>query len=231
MKTLTLSSSQINILKYLAILFMVIDHISTILLPEPIVILNFIGRISFPLFACILSYNYLHNTKNKCKYIQRLCAFGLISQPFYYFAFNRSIFELNIFITLSIGLLIIYFYEIFSQKNSNKLKQSLIFIIPILVLLPISQFINYTIFGLCLIISFYLFFKQANIINFLFLLVFLVLINLSTIENISYIFSLFSIVIIYIVSNTTIKVAILNKWFFFIFYPIHLVVLKLCSFI
>ena len=72
------------VLKIIAIITMFIDHLGYAVFNRfsP---LNFIGRISFPIFAFQISEGYIH-TKNVKKYLARLFIFSLISQiPFYLF--------------------------------------------------------------------------------------------------------------------------------------------------
>ena len=96
-KILSLSSYQI---KLLAAFLMVIDHIGAIFFPS-VAIWRIIGRLSFPLFAWLLSQGERY-TRNFYGYLIRLLLLGLISQPIYYLAFSST--QLNIVFTLSIGL-------------------------------------------------------------------------------------------------------------------------------
>ena len=71
-----------ELLKWIAIVTMTIDHIGLILYPEYIV-LRYIGRLAFPLFAYLLILG-MESTRSVMKYFLRLFSFALISQtPFY----------------------------------------------------------------------------------------------------------------------------------------------------
>ena len=69
-----LTSSQQELLKYFAILFMVIDHIGFKFYPEHIEF-RYIGRLAYPTFAFLIIYNYIYNTSNKKKYLYRIFFF------------------------------------------------------------------------------------------------------------------------------------------------------------
>jgi hypothetical protein len=97
-----------NFLKWLAIVTMVIDHVSEHLLngfgPG-----RAIGRFAFPLFAMFIAYNYTRYYHNRFpgRYLKRLLFFGLLAQTVYLvFGLER----LNIMATLSLGLLSMYLF-------------------------------------------------------------------------------------------------------------------------
>ena len=75
------SNLDTNFLKIIAIITMLIDHIGYVFFPDRIE-LRIIGRISFPLFAYCIAVGFLY-TSNIKKYILRLAAFSILSQPFY----------------------------------------------------------------------------------------------------------------------------------------------------
>ncbi|MBW4638342.1 MAG: conjugal transfer protein TraX [Gloeocapsa sp. UFS-A4-WI-NPMV-4B04] len=90
-------------IKLLAAVLMVCDHIGAVIFPK-ILILRFLGRLSFPLFAWLIGQGEKH-TNNFNLYLLRLVILGLISQPIYYLTFHSS--ALNILATLAFGLLAI----------------------------------------------------------------------------------------------------------------------------
>lgn len=108
------------ILKIIAIFTMFCDHLGYALYGKSSGF-NYIGRISFPIFAFGISEGYKH-TKNKKDYCFRLLLFGVVSQaPFMFFSsiFSSS-FKLNIFFTLLIGLIAIIGYEKCCEQFKNK---------------------------------------------------------------------------------------------------------------
>ena len=88
------------VLKIIAIITMFIDHLGYAIFGK-FSCFNYIGRLSFPIFAFQISEGYIH-TKNLKKYFLRLFLFALVSQiPFMLFhsIISRD-FSLNIFFTL-----------------------------------------------------------------------------------------------------------------------------------
>jgi hypothetical protein len=90
-------------IKLLAAILMVCDHIGAVIFPK-ILILRFLGRLSFPLFAWLIGQGE-KNTNNFKLYLLRLVILGVVSQPIYYLTFHSS--ALNILATLAFGLLAI----------------------------------------------------------------------------------------------------------------------------
>ncbi|MDZ8105706.1 MAG: TraX family protein [Nostoc sp. DedQUE12a] len=87
-------------IKILAAVFMVMDHVCYLLMPE-LLILHIVGRLSFPLFAWLLAEGEKH-TQNIYRYGSRLLITAIISQPIYTVVFKS--FTLNILFTLLLGL-------------------------------------------------------------------------------------------------------------------------------
>lgn len=87
-------------IKLLAALFMVIDHVGVVFFPETVV-LRLIGRLSFPLFAWLLTEGDRH-TRNFRQYLLRLVVLGALSQPIYQIALGGA--YINILLTLALGL-------------------------------------------------------------------------------------------------------------------------------
>lgn len=99
----TAGNENTGLLKLLALLFMVVDHVGAALLPGYLD-LRLIGRIALPLYGwcLVVGMSYTHDWR---KYALRMLAAGLLSQPCYVFAMNHAWAELNIFATLLLGLL------------------------------------------------------------------------------------------------------------------------------
>lgn len=191
--------------------------------------LNLIGRIAFPIFAFQATQGYIY-TKNFKKHIIKLLIFGCISQiPFMLFlsTFNNQ-FYLNIFFTIILGLLAIYCFD--------KIKNKILGFLIVLVISIIGYFakVDYGFFGVFIIFLFYLFrnnkFIMAltciplcfirylpNIISYPFLLNRYLLCGLFT-----------SISVLFILAYNN-KQGPKSKYFFYIFYPLHLLILYLIN--
>ena len=97
-----------DLLKLIAILSMVIDHVGSVFFPE-YPVFRWIGRLAFPIFAYCLTVGLLYTHDIK-KYLVRLGMFALVSHPFYIFAFHpwdwqAEWMNMNIFFTLLVSLL------------------------------------------------------------------------------------------------------------------------------
>ena len=102
-----------DILKALAMLVMLIDHIGAFIIDEnaPIYMnLRTIGRLAFPIF-CFLIAEGAYYTKSMPKYLARLAAFAFISSPPYNLVHGSKWYStenVNVFFTLFLGLLAVY---------------------------------------------------------------------------------------------------------------------------
>lgn len=99
-------------LKMLAIATMAVDHIGAVFFPQ-YMIFRYIGRIAFPIFCFLLTEGFFH-TRNIRKYMVRLGLFALISEIPYDLAFQGEILEFgrqNVFFTLFIGVAMMYAFE------------------------------------------------------------------------------------------------------------------------
>jgi len=206
-------------LKWIAVATMTVDHVGAIFYPN-YVVLRIIGRISFPLFSYLAALG-IETTRNVKKYFIRLLLFGLVSQVPFYLAIGSGIFEhLNIFFTLSFGILFILFLE----------KRSLWFVIPILV-----SFLNfdYGVYGILLIGSMHILIKDKETG-----IAAIVLLNLLFLFQWSLqIFSLLALPIILLHYSGFLKKAneskgktaypVWRKYFFYVYYPLHLALLYL----
>lgn len=235
MKNLIINSSQLELLKWSALIFMIFDHLIKFNIIIDNVLLFSLGRLVFPLFSFLLAYNYIYNTKSKEKYIIRLLIFAIISQFSFSLFFGVGLFPFinnnfvgNIFYTLSISLSIIYFYE--------KRRILLLFLVSI-----ISIYINYDygVGGILLTLSFYTLLKFKNILIIPFIYISYIIANTVVIKaelnsdfNLLSLFIVIPILILLILKNITLfklKINRINKWFFYLFYPLHFFILGLIS--
>lgn len=235
------------IIKIIAIISMLLDHSSDALIGYATP-LNFIGRIAFPLFCFQLVIGYAH-THDVKKYCFRLGLFALISQiPFGIMIYNYSgtILALNVFFTLLLGLLIMIVYD---SKQLHNIYKCLI----IALILILAHYVNvdYQALGILLILVIHVFYKKglfqsnndlsthSNValkLLFIFaMLIFSVLRYLSLIGyfsfNYIFCFMLFTFIPTFIMLMYNGKKGPSLKYFFYIFYPAHLIVLNILHFI
>ncbi len=90
-------------LKLIALFFMIIDHLGAVVftgVPE----MRILGRIAFPIYCWCMVVGF-HYTRSIPRYLLRILAVGLISQPLYAVAMNHALTKPNIFLTLFLALL------------------------------------------------------------------------------------------------------------------------------
>ena len=93
-----------DVLKLLAILSMVIDHIGSLLLPN-VIVLRIIGRFAMPAFALLLGYNLAQRGVPPKRLIIPLIGFGLLAQPVYALASGTS--HANILFAFALGVMMV----------------------------------------------------------------------------------------------------------------------------
>ncbi|MCR4782320.1 MAG: conjugal transfer protein TraX [Lachnospiraceae bacterium] len=237
-------------LKIIAIVSMLIDHIGAAVI-EPILsapnnlsnsqfqtllhidyICRDIGRLAFPLFCFLIVEGFLH-TRNWKKYLLRLCIFALISEIPFDLAFQRKLIELNaqnVFFTLAIGLLTIAITKMIREKfwyyNSNftiNITNLILYFTSVMSVLVVAMatsillHTDYNAPGVVAIFIIYTFYPRSREIALLIAVLFLTV----TIDQ-SEMFAIFDIIFIYFYNGSKGKQI---KYFFYLFYPIHLTIL------
>lgn len=210
-----------DFIKIIAVVSMTIDHIGGAFFPQ-YPAFRWIGRIAFPLFCYCLTVGMMYTGDIK-KYLFRLGAFAVISQPFWILAFNSdditgNIFNLNIFFTLIVSLLGAWGF---------KERKWWLFILA-LILLNVINF-DYAMTGLILILIFYLCRNKPWLGAVVYTLTYLPALNGNMADPLALkigghaigfeIFALLALPFIYIQTNSGLKI---SKWFFYIYYPAHL---------
>lgn len=89
-------------LKIIALVFMFTDHAGKMLFPG-VPEMRMLGRIAFPVYVWCMIVGF-HYTRSVPKYLLRILAVGLVSQPLYNLALNHTWTQPNIFLTLFLGL-------------------------------------------------------------------------------------------------------------------------------
>ncbi len=207
-----------ELLKWIAIITMTVDHIGVVLYPE-FTVLRFVGRLSFPLFAYLLLLG-MENTRNIRYYFSRLFIFALISQVPFFLAIDYGPFEsLNIFFTLSFGLMFIYFFK----------KGSAFALVPLIASLVLP--FDYGIYGIAMIGFMYILKENTK-----FGVALLVLLNaLFLVPWNTQFLSIGAIAFIVLHKNGSLNVTresserfafpLWRKYFFYVYYPLHLALL------
>ena len=221
-----------NQLKLIAIVAMTIDHISWALFPDfPkewwIIALHIIGRITAPIMWFFIAEGY-HYTRNVKKYLLRLFTFAIISHFAYNFAggipfvpFKTSVFnQTSVIWTLVWGVVALCIID--SKTIKNGFKPVLITIICL-----ISFCADWSCIAVMAIISIHCNrgdFKKQMIYSNLWVVVYAVVyfIFIDKVYGIIQIFTVLSIPFLKAYNGERGKLKSM-KWFFYIYYPLHLV--------
>lgn len=209
-------------IKIIAIICMVIDHVGCVFFPH-ITVLRIIGRVAFPLFAYLLVQGYMH-TSNVRRYMIRLGVFALLSEIIFDYALYGTIVHWenqNIFLTLVIGLGALYVLDKYTDEVLMK-------IVVIACAGIISDVIraDYGSYGIITIIIFYMF-KDDVKLMIRYQILFNVLMALLSylqygLTGILQCFCLLALPIIYYYNGER---GLRVKYLFYIFYPLHLLII------
>lgn len=234
-------------LKIVAMFFMVIDHLGQVVLKNGIIlnapysmftdeqfsdlmsavnICHILGRISFPIFCFLLVEGFLHTHSLK-KYFFNLGLFAIISEPIYDLACTGNVFSLqqqNVLFTLLLGLIVIATIRKFHEKG-------IISLVIVAIGASLSYIFNFDgwYYGIALISIFYLLHDMRMMKYGMSILAMFVCGLDFTINGLFdpyFLTSVFSLVFISLYNgNRGIKM----KYLFYIFYPLHLLILYLVS--
>lgn len=106
-----------SVLKWIAVLTMVIDHVGAILFPDQIW-MRVIGRVAFPVYAYCLAEGFRY-TSDYRRYLGRLALFAILSEIPFDLAFYGVPFSFahqNVFFTLTLGLILLWVLERFKEQ-------------------------------------------------------------------------------------------------------------------
>lgn len=210
-------------LKLIAIFTMLIDHIGAVFFPQ-VVWIRCIGRIAFPIFCFLLVEGYYH-TSNLPKYMMRLGMFALLSEvPFdlLFYGKENMWYAQNIFFTLFIGLSCIYFMDKCHEKWSGNLNVCTIMDVAIALLGCLAAAMlrtDYSIVGVFYIIIFYLYRGRYGTIA--------ICMTLITVASYGLVTQLFAVAAIPFIACYNGEKGRSMKYFFYCFYPGHLILLLL----
>ncbi len=239
----------VNTLKYIAILAMVIDHIAYAFVPTGTalsIVMHFIGRTTGPImfFSAVEGY---HHTSNIRKYILRLTIFTIISWfPFLYFRYggdfsNMEFMRPNVIYTILLGVLSIHI------RRNTHIKNPAIKIFLILMLIICCVPADWGCTGVMIIIVFDYFYGNFKQQAFAYCLI--VLLDMQVLAMLTQpFFGLFYDHVFYVDAEfylysieqfgAFIPIMLLtfyngkhgaktkfSKWFFYVFYPFHLLLL------
>lgn len=206
-------------LKGIAVLTMLCDHIACVLLTGQqwggvYRCMRMIGRVSFPIFCFVLVQGFLTTSDIK-KYICRLSVFAVLSEIPFDLAFSGQLFDWgdqNVMFTLLIGLLVLAGLERFQTRVWL---QGAVCFGGCLVASILNT--DYSYLGVVLVIIFYLF-RENTVMKYFWAAV--LLISEGGLE----VYAVLALPVCYFYQPQK-REPELPKYFFYLFYPVHLLVL------
>ena len=226
------------VLKIIACFTMFIDHVGYIVFDGHSSWFNYVGRLAFPIFAFQISEGYIH-THDVKKYLLRLILFAFISQiPFLLFhsIINNEL-GLNVIFTLFLGLVAIIIYDKYNK---------FVGVFSAIIFGIIAHFLNsdYSFYGVGITFLFYVFNKNKCLLAISFIIAtlmqysYLILVyynyGFEFLKNVFIIYlpyficTIFSIIIILCYNK---KKGPSTKYFFYLFYPLHMILIYILNFV
>ena len=193
--------------KIIALVTMLIDHIGYIMYGHIDTgvynVLRGIGRISFPLFAFLIAEGFFY-TKDEKKYLLRIIYTGSV----------------NVLFTFTIALLVLYVCRYYDKKGQGF---GILHFLTAVVGMALAFLIrsDYSYCGVALVFVFY--YMRYNKGTGYYFTAALIMILYG--ESISSLAAVFSLVFIYLYNGEKGKYGNRIKWFFYVFYPVHMMIL------
>ncbi len=208
-----------TILKLLAMLSMVFDHVGDNFIPDQ-QWMRIIGRIAMPLFAFAIAEGYLH-TRDRKKYLIRMLIMAVLSEiPFDLVLFGKPLefTHQNIMFTFAYAIIGLMCYEKIAKEKAFSIPGILVLLLFVISSLLLC--LDYNMVALAIIFVLYLFrtkpLWQRTAIA---MLVYYVFRNVGV-----YRFGLLGFLPIFLYNGQRGKGL---KWLFYIFYPGHLLLIYL----
>jgi len=235
-------------LKIIASVTMLIDHMSAVMPAVFGQAHRVVGRIAFPIYVFLIAEGFRHS-KNPWKFMLRLGAFAIISEPIFDFALGNDISfvrNTNIFYTLFLGGAAIIAYKYIIKYLDEKpgdsyfLTRQMVAISPAIPFMWIAEFLStdYGAYGVIFILSMYVI--KPKLFRLAVMAFFCVWQHRFTIQffvenGLIYLnYNIYFVLMIPATLLAVVFVAFYNekrgrdvKWFFYVFYPLHLGVLVL----
>ncbi len=215
-------------MKIIALIAMTIDHLGMELFPE-LTILRIVGRLAFPIFAYMIAEGCVY-TKNRKRYLGMMAGLAVLCQLVYFFA-EGSLYQcILVTFSLSIGLIYLIDYTL-EKREGMGIILLCIFLMGVFFvteLLPEKLHntnfkIDYGFWGVLVPIFIYL--SKTKQGKFLMAAIGLALVALS-LGGIQW-YSLISLLFLALYNG---KRGTWNiKYLFYIYYPLHLVLIHLIS--
>ncbi|MBP3914981.1 TraX family protein [Clostridium sp.] len=218
------------LLKLIGLILMILDHLKFYFPSYFSIHFRYLGRISAPIFFFLLVEGF-RKTKNKKKYLCRLLFFSFIMMAgngvikLYAKVWKGvsissfGIIKPNIFLNMAVCFIILILLEN-CLKSKNKFKIAF-YIILILCCGVAAYYLEYSLFSIFMILTFYLFNNRTRLRNIIFVIGSIIL--CIALQNYFQIFMVLSLFLINAYDGRKGRKVFLlsNKYFYYLFYCIH----------
>lgn len=210
--------------QWLAILTMTLEHLFRFVWPDSPFTpwAQAAGRTAFPLFAAIVAWHLVHNSRKPAVYGLRVLLIGAVSQLPYAFVVATE--KLNVCFTLALGLLAVVAIDRMTMQGMKAACAAAMLLLAALV----QPFVEYGLWGTLLVPAFVFGFRAgSNAINLLPALVLCALINTS---QLSMLISFATGCVIFSASQLSLShfpKPGLPRWLRLTWYPMHLGVIAM----
>ena len=143
-RSVTSLNTDFELAKWLAIGAMVIDHYGKIVEQDLFEPTHAIGRVAFPLFAAIIGMRLALRPDLAVTYVKRLLPWAIVSQPVFVFV-GRNWYDGNILVTLLAGVLAFMLIRQLGER------QWVLALFGLALLLPIAGFCEFSVIGVAII--------------------------------------------------------------------------------
>lgn len=166
-----------NVLKMIALVTMLIDHVGAVIVQRTRVfpefsgedwiwlnqsydLLRSVGRVAFPIFCFLLVEGFLH-TKSAGKYLTRMLVFAVISEIPFNLAITGGIQSTayqNVYWELALGLAVLMIFRFFEEKKFHYILQVIARLLVVTVAMGAAESLNldYGLYGILSIAILYI---------------------------------------------------------------------------
>ena len=224
-----------NVLKIIALISMIVDHIGLVFFPEHIVF-RLIGRLSFPIFAFFVAEGWFY-TRSKKKYILLMFIFMLISWVPYCLALNLPFYTVNVMGVFLLSIFGMFLIDKIRQDKTKKVMYLASFCLFLVVCLILEglEIITMGVLGVVLPIVFYAY-KERTVARYVgaFIVLLAMAITIIATEPIRFeafrqFFGLLALIPIMCYNSNVGRYKL--KYLFYITYPLHLIIIMLIKLI
>ena len=215
-----------TVLKIIAMVSMVFDHVGDMFFPE-MTWMRMVGRLAMPIFAFCITEGYIH-TRDKKKYLLRMGIFALISEVPFDLAFDGKIgfSHQNIMLSFFISIVALMLFNLIrgakiESKGRYSVWRTILGILVVVVMAAVAMLVkaDYTMFAVGSVFLFYVF-KDVN----LFVRPIPGVAFLAVTRTMGY-YCTTGLSIIPLLLYNGKKGRQLPKAFYYLFYPVHLLLL------